>query len=108
MKIYYIWREKEQYSETYDSMVVVAKSKKDALKIHPCEEDKNWAFCKDGLPRYGYDRWVDGTVIEEWGDGSQGWVNFNNTKDLKITQIGVACKKQGRGVIVASYNEGLP
>lgn len=82
MNLYLLSQEENNDYDTYDSCVVCAKSKADAIKIGP-----------------------DGKPLEEELSGS--WNVWALTKEgVKCELIGKANSKQKRGVILASFNAG--
>lgn len=80
MKIYLLSQSDNNEYDTYDSIVVCAENKADALTINP-----------EGLP------FVE---VERFGN----WAKKKSS--IKCKEIGIANKKQKRGVILASYNAG--
>ncbi len=78
MKLYKLTQSVNNGYDTYDSVVVAARSAKAARMIHPAKE--NW----------------DGTN-DEWGD----WCDV---EDVVVEEIGTA--KLKTGVVLASFNAG--
>lgn len=84
MKLFKLSQEVNFGYDTYDSCVVCAKSKKDAVTIHPDGgefNDEDLRFNKRG----------------PWA---------HKIADIKCEEIGDAKANQTRGVIVASFNAG--
>lgn len=79
MNLYLIKRTDKIGWDEWDSIVVAAKTPKDAIKIHP-----------------------SGRVVG-WNEIFSGWTN--NPKNVKVTLIGEAEQKEP-GVILASFNAG--
>ena len=81
MNLYLISQNKNESYDTYDSAIVAAKSKKEALMIHP-KGIKDW----DGKK-----------------DSSGLWTS---AKNVNVKKIGVAIMGATKGVVLASYNAG--
>lgn len=81
MKLYLITQDENSDYDTWDSAVVVAKSKLDAKKIHPSGyiDDDKWA---------NYCNWA------------------SSSKNVDAEYLGPASKKLKRGVVVASFHAG--
>ena len=80
MNLYLLSQSDNSGYDTYDSCVVCAKSKKDAITITP-----------------------DESVFKE-NEMFATWAN--KLVNIKCEHIGKASKKQKRGVILASFNAG--
>ena len=85
--------------DTYDSVVVAAKSKKDARTIHPSEfvthhSGGKWMGTYSGGKNIG----------QEYENETSCWVNFIAIESLDVELIGKTEKP--RGVILASFNAG--
>jgi len=93
--------------DTYDSVVVAAKSAKDARTIHPsstpiyyiADTHRRFTFLKNGK---WLSKWGSGEVTEELYDN--GWVSPKKINTLNVEFLGKT--KQPRGVILASFNAG--
>lgn len=92
MKLYLVWGGGGGY-DTYDSMVVCADSKEEAVTFHPNGEE----IVKDGkwVNSYGHSGLINST-----------WVNADKIGELKVQEIGEANKNQDKDVILASFNAG--
>ena len=87
--------------DTYDSMVVIAKSEEEARKIHPSEyvthvSNDMWMETDKGGCEYSYDGEFRGN----------DWVNYLDRDKIKVTLLGVADSEQVAGVVCTSFNAG--
>lgn len=85
MKLWRISQDKNNDFDTYDSAVVAAESKEDAIATHPSEFG-------EGVPDVG-------CVDRQYGT----WTSKEN---IKCELIGEATEGVAAGVIVASFNAG--
>ena len=76
MKLYLLSQDVNDDYDTYDSCVVCAKSKEDAVTILPCL--------------------LESRITDEWAE----------PKDITCKEIGKANNREKRGVIIASFNAG--
>ena len=84
MNIYLLEQDIIDGYDTYDSIVVCAKSEEDAREIYPDNE-----------------RWED-NANDSWLE----WVRFSDIDKIKVTLLGKADKRIKRGCILSSYNAG--
>jgi len=95
MNLYLVELDKYLGFEAYNSMVVAAKSPKDARKIHP---DGDVTHTKNGKWMYTN---KDGSERKCFvGD----WVSLDQTDELTVKYLGKT--KEPRGVILSSINVG--
>lgn len=97
MEIYLLEQDLNNDYDTYDSVVVIAENKEDAIKMHPSEFVTH---IKDGS-------WM-GTYTKggEYKQDHCGWVAFDRINEIKVTHIGKATDKQKKGVLLGSFNAG--
>ena len=84
MKLYRLTQDKVRGYDTYDSCIVCAKSKKDAIIIHP------------------YDNYDD--AIDWEFDDRDTWCRY--VEDVEVEFLWEAKKDIKRGIIVSSFNAG--
>lgn len=112
-KIYLLSQEENSGYDTYDSMVIIADSEKEAIllsyvqayMLFNSEKIKlsKWFDLKDFKERYtkldspfqGYD------LVE-----SNGWGSWAMEEHITVTEIGVANVGADSGVVCASFNAG--
>ena len=80
MKLYLLSQNENKGYDTYDSMVVCAENKDDAITIHP-----------------------NGSVFFE-NDFDSTWAS--NSSSILCEEIGDANESQKRGIVIASFNAG--
>jgi len=98
MKLYLISQDQNNGYGTYDSAVVAAESRQDAMTIYPSQP----THVTDG-------KWIGvipagGRIGEEYELNSCDWIPFNDIHLLKVQFLGSTTRP--RGVILASYNAG--
>ena len=92
MKLYKLERtDKTDYDE-YDSVIIAAKSPKDARKQSPAGYE-----ITDG-------KWMKVLRGQDYEDRHHGWVDPNKVDTLDVTFLGHT--KLKRGVVLASFNAG--
>lgn len=99
MKLFLISQNIVHGYDTYDSMVVSAKSEDDARKIHPSScvthiNDGKWMGTYSGGNRIG----------QEYENEAEDWVCFCDIDKLRVKYLGET--EHERGVIIASFNAG--
>lgn len=97
MEIYLLEQDLNNDYDTYDSMVVIAENKEEAINIHPSEFVTHK---KDGSWMGTY------TAGGEYKQDACGWVEFNRINEIKVMHIGTATDQQEKGVLLASFNAG--
>lgn len=80
MNLYLLTQDESTGYDTYDSVVVAAKSEDEARKIHPSE-------------------WVDG-----WDNSGGDWCS--SPESVTVKMIGKAVKGTQAGVVLSSFNAG--
>jgi hypothetical protein len=97
MNIYLMSQVLNDDYDTYDSVVVAAKSAEDARTIHP----NPW------VTHIKNNEWM-GTYVNggEYEKNSSEWVVFNDISEIKVKVIGKANASLERGVINSSFNAG--
>jgi len=86
MNIYLLSQNKKNGWDTFDSMVVCAESKKEAILIHPY--DKDFPTC------------------DNWNDSYNPWCDNEQIDTIDCKKIGKAKKGIEKGVVLASFNAG--
>ena len=79
MNLYLLTQDEEFGYDTYDSVVVAAKTEEDAKSIHPC-------------------------TILEWDSSGGVWPKTPESVEVKL--IGKAVEGTSAGVILSSFNAG--
>ena len=82
MFLYYVTQDENCGYDTYDSMIVAAKSEEDARLVHPA----------------GY------TDLKAWKSRYSSWAT--SPDNVSVVLIGVALEDQKEEVIIASFNAG--
>ena len=100
MKIYLLEQNINTGYGTYNSVVVIAKNKKEARKIHPSSyvthiTDNEWM---------GTRYWEQ--TEDEYEYCLHDWVGASQIDKIKVTHIGTATEEQKKGVLLASFNAG--
>ena len=115
LKIYLLEQSEVTGDDTYDSIVVIAKSEEEARKIHPMEfvTHKKGVWMVEGSDGVEYEYqgeligkdWVD--FHEYHGDyPCKDWVDYSDRDKIKVTLLGVADSEQVAGVVCKSFNAG--
>lgn len=83
MNLYLLWQEVNNDYDTYDSCVVCAENRDEAIRIHPCNNP-------------GEDEIKCNERIEEWTD----------LENIHCELIGKAASHIPKGLVIASFNAG--
>ena len=90
MNLYLVKQDKNKEYDSFDSMVVVARTKESASKLHPVG---SWEWRQDESPE------------SLWANASDCWVS--SPKDVDVILLGKAGQDYDyERVILASYNAG--
>jgi len=79
LNLYLISQDEESGYDTYDSAVVCAANKDEAIKIHPGGK---------------------------WSDNKHDYIWASSPSNVQAKLIGVASKSMAKGVVLASFNAG--
>lgn len=97
MNLYLMRQDENNNYDTYDSVVVAAKSPKDARTIHP----------GDYVTHVANNQWM-GTYTcgekKEYDYTSGTWVNYDQINLITVEFLGTT--KRSRGVVLGSFNAG--
>jgi len=105
MNIYLLTQDVNNGYDTYDSVVVAAKSPEDAREIHPSKfcthvSKGEWMGTYSKMCRDESSRGKE-YVFEDWS-----WVDFDCRDKINVVLIGEARSSIERGVVCSSFNAG--
>ena len=96
MKLYLLSQDDNTGYDTYDSAVVAASSKNEAVLIHPDGE------CCWDVERGGW-HWIDDSILNNSGPWAGDWAPPGR---VGVVLLGDATEGIAKGVICASFNAG--
>jgi hypothetical protein len=98
MKLFKVSQDIHNQYDTFDSMIVCAKSEDDARNISPDE----WWDYKNGVKTKFHDGWDR----ESPDENTMSWIAYNKRDKVTVEYIGEVKSGIPKGVVLASFNAG--